>query len=145
MEAESSESSVWDLPDEMIAEVVSRCLAVGLTCALPLSMTCTRLRNAIWPHYRDNYNNWAFMDECARLGYVDLLRYGVDNGALLDLTMLEEFLDGEVSGPGELHPMGRYLFDKLKVRNLCDVTKGFYAEIAARQGNAAALDLLEYI
>lgn len=40
-----------------------------------------------------SFDNWLFMDECARRGYRELMHYAVDNGALVDLAVLHEAID----------------------------------------------------
>jgi len=61
---------------------------VDVATRLALELTCvwSRRHRAIWPRHENasRYDYWAFADDCATRGYLDLLRYAFENGAPID-------------------------------------------------------------
>src|SRR4051812_6010753 len=73
-----------ELPAELWGVVVA---FEPLTLALTLSMTCKRFRKSLFKI--NKYNNYKFMDACAKDGYLSLLQHAFQNGSSLDVFTVE--------------------------------------------------------
>lgn len=74
------------LPMELQFAVVD--WIVDLPSLLALSLVCVSFRRTFWKI--KSFDNWDFLDECARRGWLSLIEWAIENGSLLDVSVLEE-------------------------------------------------------
>jgi len=83
-------ASLFGLPEELVAFIASD-LHLDLPSRISLALACRSLHFKITKYYKF-YNGWDFVDECARLGYLGLLKFALENpraAASLDVRVLE--------------------------------------------------------
>jgi len=59
-----------------------------------LALTSSAFHGRLWPDIKRIYNPYVILDECARLGYFDLLQYAVERGAEVDVAVVEAAVKG---------------------------------------------------
>jgi len=72
------------------------------------------------------------MEECARLGYRDLLRYSLANGAAFELKVLEKAFEGNQT---EVARFLRPYFQRLKIGARYYANKAFFVRLLGLAGN----------
>jgi len=116
-----------ELPEELQLTIVK---VLDLPSLLSLTLASASCRHKFWEN--QNFNNWRFMDECARMGYMDLLSYAVSHGALVDERVVVEALE---VGDGELAQwLFRLIGSSPSYANM-NITFMMSSDVAARKGN----------
>ena len=110
---------------------------LDLPTRLSFSMTCRKYRDAYFPGELSYgyYDSCKYMEECARLGYCDLLQYSLANGAAFELRVLEKAFEGNQTEAARL--LFPY-FHKVTVGARYYTNKAFFMwlfELAGRHGN----------